>query len=457
MSSSMHGVVPLTGRLEPWMREVLADHAGATALLEEHGSPVNLVHPGRLPDHAAELVEAAAQEGVELRVFFARKANKTIAAVDAALAAGHGVDVASRRELEQVLARLAEHDAGPERVIVSAGVKPRGLLQVCVESGVVVSVDNADEHALLTTLAAAAGRPVDVALRLTADLRGVEPSRFGQHSATLAALLAEPGPWEHGRLVGFHFHLHGYAAEHRALALDQALDLVEVARHNGHDPDFVDVGGGVPMRYLEAPEPLEEFWDRHRSGDDPMTWQDRPLGHVYPVWQDPVRGPWLTQVLRHPSTTGEGTVADRVRSLGIRLHAEPGRALLDGCGLTLARVEHRKQRPDGTWLVGLAMNRTQCRSAADDFLVDPVLVPGPSAGRTPPGEAHLVGAYCIEAELLTWRRMVLPDGAAVGDVVAFVNTAGYQMHILESASHQIPLALNLVPDGARWVPDAIDG
>ena len=61
------------------------------------------------------------------------------------------------------------------------------------------------------------------------------------------------------------------------------------------------------------------------------------------------------------------------------MRCEPGRSLLDGCGVTAARVEFRKQRRDGTWLIGLAMNRTQCRSTSDDFLVDPLLVPGRSA------------------------------------------------------------------------------
>ena len=61
-----------------------------------------------------------------------------------------------------------------------------------------------------------------------------------------------------------------------------------------------------------------------------------------------------------------------------------------------------------------------------------------------PVEGYLVGAYCIERELLSWRRLAFPDGVAVGDVVVFPNTAGYLMHILESASHQIPLARNVV-------------
>ena len=55
-----------------------------------------------------------------------------------------------------------------------------------------------------------------------------------------------------------------------------------------------------------------------------------------------------------------------------------------------------------------------------------------------------MGAYCIEDEVIIWRRMTFPEGVAVGDCIAIPNTAGYFMHILESASHQIPLARNIV-------------
>ena len=98
------------------------------------------------------------------------------------------------------------------------------------------------------------------------------------------------------------------------------------------------------------------------------------------------------------------------------------------------------------------MNRTQCRTTSDDFLIDPYLVK-----RTPPSEeieAFLVGAYCIEDEVILRRKIRFPAGVAPGDIVAIPNTAGYFMHILESASHQIPLAKNVVwPDGEL---DAID-
>lgn len=53
--------------------------------------------------------------------------------------------------------------------------------------------------------------------------------------------------------------------------------------------------------------------------------------------------------------------------------------------------------------------------------------------------------------------MRFPRGVRAGDVIALPNTAGYLMHILESASHQIPLARNVVRTPSGWVADRIDG
>ena len=71
-------------------------------------------------------------------------------------------------------------------------------------------------------------------------------------------------------------------------------------------------------------------------------------------------------------------------------------------------------------------------------------------------DGFLVGAYCIEDELILRRRMWFPEGVAAGDIIALPNTGGYLMHILESASHQIPLARNVVPGPDGWELDAID-
>ncbi|WP_234998650.1 alanine racemase [Demequina sp. NBRC 110057] len=462
--AEVHGVSPLTGRTEPWMEDLLADADACAALVAEYGSPVNVLDFGPLARNAAELVDAAASEGVRLGVFVARKANKALGLVHAAREAGLGVDVASLAELTQSL------DAGMpgERVIVTAAVKSRALLEAAVRAGATVSLDNADELADVVAVAASVGARARVALRLASSDPAIPPTRFGMASRQWDSALASARLTDVS-IEGIHFHLNAYSAEERAAVLREALPWADALREAGHDVGFIDIGGGIPMSYLEDRAQWRAFWERlAQDAHGTLTWRgdrlgltdpsaSRPSPSVYPYWQRKVRGPWMLDVLRAHGLERR-TLAEEIAARGLELRCEPGRSVLDGCGLTLASVAFRKATSDGIPLVGLHMNRTQVRSTSADFMVDPRWVRPSGAGEASPAfDGFLVGAYCVEDELILRRRLRFPDGVARGDIAAFVNTGGYLMHILESASHQLPLAATVVREGGDWVRDGIDG
>ncbi len=427
-----HGIPPLTARLELWAAGLSSDPARCRELIAEFGSPVNVLHPGPMLANVTELVDAGASCGVDTRIFFARKANKGLVFVDTVRDAGHGVDVASERELAQVLDRGVPGD----RIILSAAVKPDRLLELAIAHGVTIS---ADSRAELHRISALAGeRTAHVAPRVAPDPATMPPTRFGERVAQWAGVGHLPGV----EIVGLHVHLHGYSAADRSAALRECCHLSDLLVDAGHAPSFIDLGGGVPMSYLDDPAQWRDYHAARRAVLDgyapPFTWKADPLHTVYPFHQSPVRGEWLREVL------ADG-VAEMLLERGLRLHLEPGRSLLDGCGMILAEVAFVKERSDGLPLVGLAMNRTQCRTTSDDYLVDPLHVTDAPDGEEI--EAYLVGAYCIEDELILRRRIRFPRGVRPGDTIALPNTAGYFMHILESASHQIPLAKNVVWPG----------
>ena len=452
LRSAVTGQPPLTGRLEPWLAELLTDAPACADLLERFGSPLNVIDPEPLARNAAELVATGTERGVEVRVRFARKANKAFALVEAALAAGHGVDVASLAELTQVL----ELGAPPDRIILSAAVKPVALLQLAVRSGVMISLDTTQELSIVAAIATATRQVATVAPRVAPHQgAGIAPTRFGELAERWRDVLAS-GPIKGVEVAGLHVHLNGYRAQDRVVALAECLDLVDELVAAGHRPSMVDLGGGVPMSYLDDPAQWASFWTATRQPHprEEITWRDRPLDSVYPYYQTPVRGDWLAAILDAALPGTSTTASSALQQRGLALQLEPGRALLDGCGATLATVAFVKTRSDGIPLVGLEMNRTQCRSTSDDFLVDPILIRQSAGGE--PINGFLVGAYCVEDELILARRFTFPHGVAAGDVVALVNTGGYLMHILESASHQIPLALNIIKGAHSFTVDRID-
>ncbi|WP_411734021.1 alanine racemase [Paeniglutamicibacter sp.] len=464
MKPLMHGTAPLTARLEPWMERLLADAAQCRELIETFGSPANVHDFSSLGSNVGQLREAAARHAVDFQVYLARKANKTIGAMDAAVAAGCGIDVASFHELDQCLRRGVD----PGRIIVTAAVKSPALLRLAVENDVVVSLDNRDEAEDLREVAVSCGVRARVALRLASDNALLPPTRFGLRAAHWLEYLAGQQDPAQFQVVGIHFHLGGYSAEHRALVLVESVDLADALVDLGHAPGFIDMGGGIPMSYLDSAAQWTEFWEalaEQPSGAEQITWKFDSLGAfgkepsagVYPYHQSPVRGEWLDAILAaRPSGRGRN-IAELLVERNIQLRCEPGRSLLDGCGLTLATVAFGKERSDGVPLLGLHMNRTQCRSTSADFLLDPILIHTAEPRRPrKPFSGFLVGAYCIEEELILRRRFEFPLGAAPNDVMAFPNTAGYLMHIVESASHQLPLAVNVLWDGDAWVPDEIE-
>ena len=469
------GEAPLTARLLDWQRDLLARPELLEQLLAEHGSPLNLITPGPMAANLAELEQVAARHRLGFRAYFARKANKSLALVDRALELGAGVDVASEEELAQTVGRGASGDD----VILTAAIKTRDLIELCASESATCVIDNADELALAREVAAGDGRrlPIGFRLALSGAAPGRPPTRFGMTAGEIRELAAGLGQRSAGglRLEGIHFHVDGYDPADRARGLREALALADALAGLGHRLRWIDIGGGIPMRYLDDPGQWTRFWDCHRAAlrgeRAPLTYLSHGLGlserdgeitgtpAVYPAAQRLVRGPWLDAVLDAEATAaGAPSVAAALKERGLQLRCEPGRSLLDGCGMTLARVAFRKAGAAGDDLVGLEMNRTQLRTTADDSMIDPLLVRPPGAGEPSRALAgYLVGAYCIERELISWRRLRFPAGVAVGDIVAFPNTAGYFMHILESSSHQMPLARNLVfRDGRPLGLDPID-
>ena len=144
--------------------------------------------------------------------------------------------------------------------------------------------------------------------------------------------------------------------------------------------------------------------------------------------------------------------------LGVTVCCEPGRSVLDDCGMTLARVVHVKADTAGRQVAAVEMNRTQFRTGFAEVMFDPLLAAHPQRAAGAPLEAYLTGTYCTESEFIFKRRFVFDQGLARGDTVVLPNSAGYLVHFLESRSHQFELAANVFVDAdGALVRDGIDG
>ncbi|WP_339752317.1 Y4yA family PLP-dependent enzyme [Algoriphagus aquimarinus] len=445
----------------PWMRRLMQDKPTIDELLVNYGSPINIHNPDSMEDNYKAYQEVFEEFKLDYQVFFARKANKTKGVVRKAAALGVGIDTASLQEYAQCL-ELGLH---PDKIIVTAAIKNKDLIKLAVSNGSLLILDNEDECKLVQKVALELGKSANVGFRVsgfTVDDKKLY-SRFGLDADDFELFINEnflqSERFNQLTYRGLHFHLNGYSIKERGNALNQCLSLAEFLKKNGLTTEFIDIGGGLLMNYLESESEWDKFHYQLRkaisSKTAPITYGNNGLGieiwnglirgelKTYPFWNANSKGDFLRGILSYKNLSGE-KVGDLAREMGVEIRMEPGRSMLDQVGMTVAKVAFRKMDSSGDWLVGLEMNMTQMLSGSADFLLDPYVVYQDDTKTEDSVGVYFTGAYCLERDVLLKRKINLDKLPEVGDVVFFVNTAGYMMHFFESSAHLFPLAENLM-------------
>jgi diaminopimelate decarboxylase len=421
------------------------------------GTPLNVVLPDQIEENAARFDTVLRRHRLGGRVFFAHKASASSALLRRLAATPSSVDVASLQELQHALAC----GFTPDR-ITATGPKDPAFRYLGARVGVTFHVDGQDELEALAALARThALAPVRVLLRLSGfPSRGVRRltrrSRFGTPVARVPLLLeAVERCGDAIELLGVGYHLDTVSLDEKALALEGCVQVMDACRARGLRPRVVDIGGGFGVSYLaEAGQ-----WEAYTSelvravlaARPPLAWGNHGYGlrneggtlagglGLYPAYRE-VAGPaYLDELLGMRGPALGRPLATLLLENLYDLHVEPGRALADQCGLTLARVlevrrEEAGKGPD-VWWVRLDLNAGDCPLEDHGILVDPLVVPDPARGSGPgPGQApsgpvgvHLFGNLCLESDLITRRLVFLPRLPVEGDLLCFANTAGYCM------------------------------
>ena len=447
----MTGLPP---RIHPLVRGFLADTAAPAGLMARWGSPLNVLFPEIFAGNVAGFRDELDATGLRYRICYAHKANQGRAFVRTALAEGIGIDVSSPGELRSALA------AGfPASRIEASGPKGRGFLGVLAGSGVTVNVDNLWELGEIIRLARAAGDRVAVLVRMCGFGSAVPgaprwPSRFGvpltRFESVVNLLSAARDATD---FVGLSFHLDSSEVGDRVPAVDECLRLFERAWAAGLSPRVLDIGGGFRQAFADRPEPFEEYGQAVKLGlagrGQPLTWGGTTLGYRYEdgrirgtlmsgKYAGTVTGRDFLRELAGSPLPGQGgrRVGRVLRENMIELWLEPGKALVDHAGLTLASVEFVKEACDGSVLVNLDISRDKICPAGQEVMLDPVLIyRSPARGRV----GHRTGVFfagnlCLERDMIFTHLTFVDRLPEPGDIVAFVNTAGYQMDLSASAA-----------------------
>jgi diaminopimelate decarboxylase len=401
---------PLPGHLLPDTAEV--DAAGRLRvggcdlldLAEAHGTPLFVYDEAHLRARCREAV-AAFGDGVA----YATKAFLCVAMARLAHEEGLQLDVATGGELHVALAA----GVPPERLVLHGNNKSIEELRTARAAGVGrIVVDSFDELDRLAALHAEDGIVSQVLVRVTPGVEahthefvrtGQTDSKFGfgVASGDAARAIARAQDLPAVDLVGVHMHIGSQVFV--ADFFHQAVEVVAPWVRELELPEL-SIGGGLGVAYVEGEEA-------------------------------PTISEWATSVLEGCGDAG----------IDARILAEPGRAIVAQAGITLYTVGTIKEVPDvRTYLSvdgGMSDNPRPVLygSGYEAFL--------PRATDAPrPRRVTIVGKHCESGDVLV-RDAQVPDGVAVGDVLATPVTGAYGHSMGSNYNKVLRPAVLFVADG----------
>ena len=344
----------------------------------EETKAVQVVDLDRLERRLSDLDEAFPPGTLHA---IAIKAMPLVRVLERIVAHGAGLEAASWEEV--ALARAAGCPA--DRIVFDGPAKTEAELRDALDMGVWLNADHEGELARLADLSAP--RSARIGLRVNPQVgagsigftstvsRG---AKFGE-PLDRAAELVERFPF----VTGLHVHT---GSQGVGLPLLQAAATRTAEVVDALDLDWIDVGGGIPVRYTDAdPEP--------------------PTVHA-----------WAKALSDMPGF-GER-----------RILTEPGRQVHAGGGITLSRIEAVKATAEGPILVvhvgaDLLLRRVYRPDDWDHEFV--VLDPSgrPRTGSTTP--TRVGGPLCFSGDLLA-RDRALPE-ARPGDLLLIRDTGAYTL------------------------------
>jgi len=381
-------------------------------IAEEVGTPAYVYSHATLSHHYRVFDEAFS--GIPHLVCYSMKANSNGSVVRTFTRLGGGVDIVSGGELARALAA----GAPPSRIVYSGVGKQRWEIEEALDRGILMfNVESREELEAIAAAARRMGRKAPVAIRVNPDVdprthpyisTGLRKNKFGIRIEEAERDYEWARRNRHLEVVGVDCHIGSQLTDVAPFvaAAERVRRLVERLARRGIAVRYVDIGGGLGIRYAEEMPPHPERYAR--------------------------------------------AVISVFEGLDVTLVLEPGRVLVGNAGVLLTRVLYRKAvpAPEGRGtkhflVVDAAMNDLARPALYGSYhRIEPVRR---TAAR--PVRADVVGPICESGDFLARdRRLPL---FRRGDLLA-VMSAGAYGYAMASNYNSRPRPAEVMVNGDRF-------
>lgn len=372
------------------------------------GTPVYIYSQKDIATRCQDLIQAFSS--YPTLICYAVKANSNLSILREIARHGIGADLVSVGELERALRVGVE----PHKIVFSGVGKTPLEMRRALSTGILFfNVESTFELEALSQVAKSLGVKAPISLRINPNIdaktnakiaTGLYTTKFGLPEQDLPSLADHIARDPHLELVGIACHIGSQIVELAPLekAAQRMADLALALKNQGHELKYLDLGGGLGIRYHHETPPSAQAYAQ--------------------------------------------TLTAAARKTGLTLVIEPGRSIIGNAGILLTRVIGVKQTPEREFVVIDAAMNDLIRPTLYEAYHDIVPVVPPKAGAAT-NLCDFVGPVCETGDYIAKDRQVVPPQA--GDLFA-IRSCGAYGSSMASQYNSRPRPAEILVSGSTW-------
>jgi len=293
--------------------ELFAEGVPVRRIAMEVGTPAYIYSLATLKRHYRVFDQAFAR--LSHLVCFSMKSNSNLAVLRAFVKEGGGFDIVSAGELFRAL----KAGADPKKIVFSGVGKKKAEIEYALNAGILMfNVESEQELTVLNEIARGMEKKAPISLRVNPDVdpkthpyisTGMKKSKFGIDIKRSLEVYKRALTLTHLEVIGVDCHIGSQLTTIPPFvdALSRVKVFVEALRKEGARIRYLDLGGGLGIRYKDEEPP-------------------------------------------HPEEYA-GALIQGLRGLDVTLILEPGRVVVGNAGILVTEVLYLKEGEEKTFVV----------------------------------------------------------------------------------------------------------
>lgn len=227
-------------------------------LADEFGTPLYVMDENRIRHRYREIYDAFSRLYPKVEIKYSYKANTSLAILHILRQEGAGADVVSEGELYIALNVGIE----PEKIFFTGNNKTDRELGMALEAGVIINIDSLHELERLKRICESEQKKAKISFRVNPDISpethphlatGLKESKFGIQMNEAISAYKKAAKCKFFSIEGIHMHIGSQITSVSPYkeATYKLLDLVGKLHQNSIELNFIDLGGGIGIKYKE--------------------------------------------------------------------------------------------------------------------------------------------------------------------------------------------------------------